>query len=235
MSTQLRREQIKDGAINNAKQSFGTPIAGTDVAIKSYVDTEIANKMGAINLKDTVVVATTVAGTLATSFASGQVIDGVTLITGDRILIKNQATGSENGIYVVNATGAPTRATDADTAGKLEDAVLWVTKGTANGDTQWKLVTDGPLTIGTTSLVFANPSGTYLTNGNIVNKETPAGSINGTNTSFTLSFTPISGTEEVYLNGLAQYQTEDYTIFGATITYLVAPVAGDILRVNYRK
>jgi phage-related tail fiber protein len=98
--------------------------------------------MGAINLKDAVVIATTVAGTLATSFASGQVVDGITLTTGDRILIKNQSTGSENGIYVVNTTGAPTRATDADTAGELEDAVLWVTKGTANADTQWKLVTD---------------------------------------------------------------------------------------------
>jgi hypothetical protein len=98
MPTQIRREQIKDSAINNAKQSFGTPSAGTDVAIKSYVDTEIANKMGAINLKDAVVVATTVAGTLATSFANGQTIDGIVLVTGDRILIKNQAAGEVNGI-----------------------------------------------------------------------------------------------------------------------------------------
>lgn len=235
MATQIRREQIKDGAINNAKQNFGTPIQNTDVAIKSYVDNEIANKMGAINLKDAVVVATTVAGTLATSFANGQIVDGYTLVTGDRILIKNQATGSENGFYTVNATGSPTRSTDADTGTEIEDAVVWVTKGTANADTQWKLVTDGPITLGTTPLVFANPSGTYLTNGNFVQRETPSGTINGTNTSFTLSTTPIIGTEEVYLNGLAQYQTEDYTISGATITYLVAPVAGDILRVNYRK
>jgi phage-related tail fiber protein len=88
------------------------------------------------------VVATTVAGTLATSFANGQTVDGVTLVTGDRILIKNQATGSENGIYTVNVSGAPTRAADCDTGAEIEDAVLWVTKGTANADTQWKLVTD---------------------------------------------------------------------------------------------
>jgi len=142
MPTQIRREQIKNLAVDNTKQSFGTPVAGTDVAIKSYVDTEIANTMGAINLKDAVVVATTVSGTLATAFSSGQVVDGVTLVTGDRILIKNQSTGSENGIYTVNASGAPTRATDADTGTDIEDAVLWVTKGTANADTQWKLVTD---------------------------------------------------------------------------------------------
>ena len=104
MTTQIRREQVKDGAINNAKQNFGTPSAGTDVAIKSYVDAEISNALGAINLKDAVKVATTANGTLATAFANGQTVDGIVLTTGDRILIKNQSTGSENGIYVVNVS-----------------------------------------------------------------------------------------------------------------------------------
>lgn len=115
MPTQIRTAQVQDGAITNLKQNFGTPSAGTDVAIKSYVDQTVTDAIGASNLKDAVRVATTVAGTLATSFANASVVDGITLATGNRILIKNQASGAENGIYTVNASGVPTRATDADT------------------------------------------------------------------------------------------------------------------------
>jgi phage-related tail fiber protein len=147
MPTQVARRQIQDGAIDNSKQSFGTPSVSTDVSTKGYTDTAIATALGSINLKDAVLVATVVAGTLATSFANGQAVDGVTLTTGDRILIKNQSTGSENGIYTVNASGAPTRAVDCDVNSEMEDAVVWVSKGTANADTQWKMVTDGPITI----------------------------------------------------------------------------------------
>lgn len=153
MPTQIRTAQIQDGAITNLKQNFGTPSATTDVAIKSYVDQTISDAIGASNLKDAVRVATTAAGTLATSFANGQTVDGIVLATGDRILIKNQAAGQENGIYTVNATGAPTRATDADTAGDIADAVVYVSVGTVNADTGWKLVTDA-ITLGTTALVF---------------------------------------------------------------------------------
>jgi hypothetical protein len=74
-----------------------------------------------------------------------------------------------------------------------------------------------------------------LTSGNFVTRETPAGTINGSNTSFTLANTPIVGTETIYLNGLEQNVTTDYTILGSTITYVVAPVTGDILRVSYLK
>ena len=234
MVTQIRREQIKDGAINNAKQNFWTPSAGTDVAIKSYVDAEISNALWAINLKDAVKVATTVNGTLATAFANGQTVDGVVLTTGDRILIKNQSAGAENGIYTVNISWAPTRSTDADTATDIADTVVYVSQGSTNADTGWKLVTDN-ITLWTTALVFTALSITSLTSGNFAVRETPSGTINGSNTSFTLAFTPIAGTETIFLNGLQQNVTEDYTISGSTITYLTAPVAGDILRVSYIK
>ena len=58
-------------------------------------------------LNNSVRVATTANGTLSSAFANGQTVDGVTLATNDRILLKNQSTGSENGIYTVNASGAP--------------------------------------------------------------------------------------------------------------------------------
>lgn len=234
MPTQVRGEQIKDGAINNAKQNFGTPSTGTDVAIKSYVDQTISDAIGASNLKDAVRVATTANGALATAYANGQTVDGISLVTGDRILIKNQSTGSENGIYTVNASGAPTRATDADTATDIADSVVYVSQGTVNADTGWKLVTDS-IVLGTTALVWTALQIASLTSGNFVFRETPSGAINGSNTSFTLGNTPIVGTETIYLNGLEQNVTTDYTISGSTITYLVAPIAGDILRVSYLK
>lgn len=106
--------------------------------------------------KDAVRAATTANGTLATAYANGQVIDGVTLATGDRILLKDQTTGADNGIYVVAAAGAPTRAVDADTTGELKaGSSVQVAEGTANGDKQFTLTTDGTITIGTTAQTWA--------------------------------------------------------------------------------
>lgn len=234
MATQLRREQLKDWIINNAKQNFGTPAVGTDVVILSYLQQYVQDYVWASNLKDAVKVATTAAGTLATAFANGSTIDGVALVTGDRILIKNQTTGSENGIYTVNATGAPTRSTDADTAGDIADAVVYVSQGTVNADTGRKLVTDN-ITLGTTPLVFTGLVSAFLSSSSIVKRETPSGAINGANVSFTLANTPVVGSEEVFLNWVLQTVWDDYTISGSTITYAVAPVAWDVLRVNYTR
>lgn len=115
---------------------------------------------GSVDWKDSVRAATTVAGTLTTDFENGDIVDGVTLATGDRILIKNQSTGSENGPYTVNASGAPTRATDADTSAEVTGGLaIFVNEGTANGNTNWFLTTNDPITLGTTALTFAQISG----------------------------------------------------------------------------
>jgi len=127
------------------------PSGAQDAATKSYVD----NLVNGVSWKQAVRAATTTAGTLASSFANASVIDGVTLATGDRILIKDQATASENGIYTVNASGAPTRAADADTAAEIRQATVVVQEGTANADSTWTLTNDGTITLGSTNLVFA--------------------------------------------------------------------------------
>lgn len=97
-----------------------------------------------------------------TTLAGGapNTLDGVTLVTNDRILVKDQTTASQNGIYYVStlgtgANGTWTRATDADQAGELTSgAIVAVEEGTTNADSQWMLITDGAITIGTTSLSF---------------------------------------------------------------------------------
>jgi len=106
-------------------------------------------------------VATTVAGTLATSFENGDTIDGVVLATGDRILIKDQADAKENGVYVVRASGAPVRASDADTGSELVSYTLVITEGTVNHDTEWTCINDA-ITIGSTNISFVFIGGTSV-------------------------------------------------------------------------
>jgi hypothetical protein len=116
------------------------------IATVSYVDGLVQG----LSVKDSVRAATAVAGTLSTGFANGSTVGGVTLATGDRILIKNQSTATENGIYVVNASGAPTRAADANpVSSELEKgsyvlvtdgtyaATGWVVTAYAAGATTW--------------------------------------------------------------------------------------------------
>jgi len=88
-----------------------------------------------------------------------------------------------------------------------------------------------------TAISAAVASTDYMAPSSFVTRETPSGSVNSSNTTFTLANTPLSGTEQVFLNGLLQEPGagNDYTISGATITYLTAPTTGDRLRVSYQK
>lgn len=82
-------------------------------------------------------VATTVNGTLGTAFANGQTVDGVVLATNDIILLKNQTTTTDDGVYIVQATGTPVRHTSYDTFTELNYAGVHVTAGTTNINTNW--------------------------------------------------------------------------------------------------
>jgi hypothetical protein len=373
--------QADGGQAFTADQSMGgfkltnlaAPVGANDAARKADVDAA-AN---GLDLKGSVRAATTTNGTLATAFENGDVIDGVTLATGDRILIKNQSSGAENGIYTVNASGAPTRAADADSATEITGGMFtFVEEGTINADTGWVLTNNGAIVVNTTALTFTQFSGagaltagagltqtgttidvvgtanrivvaadsidigtdvvtltgtqtltnksisggqitsavanatlaaTVTTNANLtgdvtstgnattiandavtyakmqnvsaaskllgrgdsgsgdtqeitigtgltmtgttltasgslgtsnfVTRETPSGSVNGSNVTFTLANTPTAGTEMVFLNGILQEPGagNDYTISGGTITYLIAPLTGDKIRVSYMK
>jgi hypothetical protein len=140
----------------NKITGLGTPTDAADAATKAYVDSAAQG----IDWKASVRVATTATGTLASAFANGSTVDGVTLATGDRILIKNQSTGSQNGIYVVQATGAPVRSTDADANAEVTgNFAVFVEEGTANADSGWVLTNDGAVTVGTTALTFTQFTG----------------------------------------------------------------------------
>ncbi len=110
--------------------------------------------------KDPVRVATDVAGTLASDFEDSDVVDGITLATGDRILIKDQSAGAENGIYIVEASGGPTRAIDwDDDADAVRGSIIPVIEGTINAESSWIMTTSGAITIGTTATTFVQMLG----------------------------------------------------------------------------
>ena len=109
-------------------------------------------------------VATTANGTLASAFANGQTVDGQVLATNDRILLKNQSAGAENGVYVVAASGAPARAADFTTgaATLTGGALIPVRMGTVSGGKIFQCTNTTAITIGTTAITF-NSAGTATT------------------------------------------------------------------------
>jgi hypothetical protein len=144
---------IRDGS-GNIK--VATPTDDAHAATKGYVD---AARSG-LDVKASVRVATTAPVLLASGLENGDTLDGVTLATGDRVLVKDQSTGSENGIYVVQASGAAVRATDADTSAEVTAGMFtFVAEGTTNADSGWVLTTNDTVTLGTTALTFAQFSG----------------------------------------------------------------------------
>jgi phage-related tail fiber protein len=161
-------------ANNKRIQDVADPTAATDAATKQYVD----NTAAGLNWKQNVRVASTANMAVASAVINGASVDGVTLATGDRILLKNQTTASENGIYIVAASGAAARAEDANTSAEVRNMIVRVESGTVHGDQMWQLTTDNP-TLGTTSLTFTQFTGggaAYVAGSGLT--ESPAGTFN---------------------------------------------------------
>jgi len=151
------------GAVSMATYKItglGTPTDAADAATKGYVDSVAEG----LHIHESVVAATTTNVNLANALENGDILDGVTLATTNRILVKNQTTQSENGIYVVQASGQPSRAADFDTASEVDSGdFVFVYGGTANAGTGW-VQTNRPATIGTDAIAFTQFSGagTYI-------------------------------------------------------------------------
>lgn len=165
--------------------------------------------------------------------SGAQTIDGISIVPGDRVLVKNQTNTTENGIYNCQ-TGAWERADDANPTSNYLNKMTFVgvKQGTVNAGKLFYQTQN--LTGEGQSIVFAEFLQEDLERDII--RETPTGTINGSNTIFTLAYTPVSGSEEVFLNGILQDPGagNDYTISGNTITFASAPISGDKIRVNYR-
>lgn len=140
--------------VNQRIINVGDPSGAQDAATKNYVDAGIRG----IEWKNAVQAAST--GNVTVSSAPST-IDGITLVSGNRVLLKNQTAGAENGIYTFSAAASPlVRATDLNASTQAVNGVaVSVTGGTANADTSWVLTTTAAITLGTTSITFSQLSG----------------------------------------------------------------------------
>ena len=157
---------------SNRITNVGTPTASTDATTKAYVD----SVKQALDIKDSVKLATTAnlsatynngAGTLTYDATGVQAVDGVNLALNDRVLVKDQSTGTQNGIYrvstapAVGVAGVLTRATDADSNAEVTGGMFaFVEAGSSNADNAYVLTSvTGTATLGTSTLTFTQFSG----------------------------------------------------------------------------
>lgn len=235
----------KDGSVAfTGNQSLGgnlitnlaTPSSNNDAANKSYVDTQISNLNSLFDSKPSAKAATT--GNINISNPGTATFDTITLSNGEILFVRAQTSAAENGLYTFNGSGsALTRIGSMDAWAEIPGAFFAVEEGSTYADTLWICTANQGGTLETTSITFQQVNAAGLTASNFVDKEIPSGSINGSNTSFSLANTPVAGSEHVYLNGVLQESGagNDYTISSATITMLTAPASGEKLRVTYRK
>jgi hypothetical protein len=137
-----------------------TPTDAAHAATKGYVDSA---RQG-LDVKQSVRAATTGPVTIASELEAGDTLDTtVTLVAGNRVLVKNQGTASQNGIYVVQASGAAVRATDAngtaDTGEVSGGTFVFVEEGTLNADSGFVVSSNGPITVGTDAMNWVQFSG----------------------------------------------------------------------------
>jgi len=217
--------------------------SGQLAAIPQSKITSLTSDLSAINTALTGIgkkgrcrVATTGNITIATALNNGETLNGVTLATGDYVLVKNQTAPEENGIYEVGAS--PARVAEFDTFNEHSGALIAVTEGTTDADTIWFCPTNAGGVLNTDGITFTKLNVSGGSSETAVDGETPGGTVNGSNATFTLANTPASGSLHLFVNGIRQRagSGNDYTISGDTITFETAaiPLTGDVLLADYR-
>lgn len=147
--TQVVRMNLLVSSSSNVELKIDPAVV---LATREYVDSRISEEINRLDSKQSVRAATT--GNIP--LAGLQVIDGVQLVAGDRVLVKNQASPKDNGIWIV-AVGVWVRAKDADASVEVTSGmIVSVEQGLMLADTIWQLVTDGVIVLGTTDLAFQN-------------------------------------------------------------------------------
>jgi len=209
--------------VNNSRISNITdPTQAQDAATKAYVD---AVKQ-ALDIKESVRVATTAAITISTALNVGDTIDGVTLADGDRVLVKDQSDASENGIYI--AGSSPVRSADANTSAEVTSGMFcFVEEGTTNGDNGFVLTTNDTITLDTTNLTFAQFSGAgQIIAGDALSKSGNTLNVNDDNITLEVS------SDNLRIKGITATAIGDLLIGAATnggYTRLVKPASNDAL------
>jgi hypothetical protein len=202
--------------INN----LADPAAAQDAATKSYVDSVAQG----LDTKASVVAATTANITLSGT----QTIDGLAVIAGERVLVKNQTLSQNNGIYLC-AAGAWSRTTDMDTWAEVPGAYVFVEGGTTQADTGWVCTSDAGGTLGTTAIVWTQFSGAgSYTAGTGLTLTGTAFSVNASQTQITSVGTlgSLSVTGNITGGNILGGANVNATIFTGTTVSVTANVTG---------
>lgn len=220
---------------NNKLTNLQTGSADTDGVNVGQLNSALAGLPSAYKYRNVRVKST---GNVNISNPGTAIFDGVTLSAGDRIVLNDQSTTSQNGIYDFDTSStALVRSSDSNAWNEITGCLVFVDEGTVGANTRWYCTSNSGGTLGSTAIAYASDVTTSLTTSNFVFDETPSGSINGSNTDFVIANTPTSGSLRVYRNGMRVLSGtgNGYTLSGTTISMTTAPVAGDSLRVDYMK
>jgi hypothetical protein len=174
---------------------LGDPAVSSEAATKNYVDQAVAGLRNRIIAE----AATTANINLTTDLENGDTLDGVTLVTGDRVLVKDQSDATENGLYIVVASGAASRDPQFDTIAELSGQMIVVNQGTANDNKIFLCTTDSDATIGISNITY-----TQVTPAN-VGTVTSVGVADAGASEFTVGSSPVtsSGTITLAINSIA--------------------------------
>ena len=136
---------------------MGTPSGASDVTTKSYVDDLV------VGLKSRIItrVATTANVNLSNALENGDTLDGITLATDNKVLVKDQTDATENGIYLVPSSGAASRDPDFDTVAELAGQLVIVQEGSVNADRIYLCTTDNSGSIGAVNITFSQVQPQY--------------------------------------------------------------------------
>lgn len=146
---------LAGGTMTGALTLYGDPASALQAVTKQYAD-GLATNLGK---RQTVRVATTANIVIATALNSGDTLDGITLATSDLVLVKDQSTPAQNGVYLVDVS--PVRSTDFDTYDEHPGSLIAVDEGTSNAATVWLCTSNAGGTLNTTPIVFSQSSSAY--------------------------------------------------------------------------
>jgi len=174
---------------------LGDPSSSSEAATKNYVD----NLVTGLRTRVIARVASTANVVIASALENGDVIDGVTLATGNRVLLKNQTTTSQNGLYTVVASGSASRDTEFDIISEIAGQLILVSEGTSNADLMFLCTTDTSATLGSSAITYTQ---VFPSSGGTVTSVAVADS---GSSEFTVTGSPItsSGTISLAVNSIA--------------------------------
>ena len=197
---------------------LGDPSATSDAATKNYVDQAVAGLRTRIIAE----AATTGNIDLTADLQNGDTLDGVTLVTGDRVLVKDQTDATANGLYIVVASGTASRDPEHDTIAELSGQMIVVNQGTSNDNKIFLCTTDSSATIGVSNITYSQ-----ITPAN-VGTVTSVGVADAGSSEFTVTNSPVtsSGTINLAVNSIAATKIGNGDVDNTELSYVNGVTSG---------